>query len=477
MVRQIREGSLEAPTRHPVDWKSEEFYDETSLFQELERVFDICHGCRRCFSLCNSFPTLFDLVDESDTFEIDGVDHSDYWKVVDNCYLCDLCFMTKCPYVPPHEWNVDFPHLMLRAKIVGHKSGRTRFRDKVITSTDRIGKLASVPVVFNAVNSLNRSGIARKVMEKTLEIHKDADLPSFCSSGVHKRLLKEKSPDIKPKEIDLPIADGAIFEAGVSTTSSKMESPTTRSARGRHTTRRVAIFGTCYGKYNQPEMNSDLVTVFEHNQISMQVVKNDRCCGMPKLELGDIESVEKLKNQNIAQLIELVEDGWDIITPIPSCTLMFRQEIPLLFPDDEDVQVVCDAIFDPFEYLMLLHKRGWLNTNFTNSLGSVVYHAACHQRVQNLGATTKEVLSLLPDIELHFVARCSGHNGTYAIKKEFHDTSLKIARPIVNQVKRRKPDHLTSDCILAATHIANAVGNPDLEPKHPISLIRYAYGI
>ena len=115
----MREGSLEAPQRHPVEWNSPDFLNEQYLFQELERVFDICHGCRRCFSLCNSFPTLFDAVDESDTMEIDGVDKSKYWDVVDNCYLCDLCFMTKCPYVPPHEWQVDFPHLMLRAKIVG----------------------------------------------------------------------------------------------------------------------------------------------------------------------------------------------------------------------------------------------------------------------------------------------------------------------------------------------------------------------
>ena len=446
MVTEIREGSLEAPTRHPVEWKSKQFYDEESLFQELERVFDICHGCRRCFSLCNSFPTLFDLIDESDTMEIDGVEPSQFWDVVDNCYLCDLCFMTKCPYVPPHEWNIDFPHLMLRAKIVGHQQGRTRFRDKVITSTDRIGKLASVPVMFNAVNAINRSETARKVMEKTLGIHKDANLPDYHSSSSHRNLLRRQ-----------PLADEA-----------KSAGPT----KGR-----VAIFATCYGRYNHPQMNSDLIAVFEHNGIPVQVVENDRCCGMPKLEVGDIHAVEQLKNRNIPRLATLVDDGWDIITPIPSCSLMFRQEIPLLFPDDENVKKVQDAVFDPFEYLMLRHKNKLLQTDFKNSLGSAVYHAACHQRVQNMGAKTKAMLSLLPGIELTVIERCSGHDGTYAIKKEFRDASLKIARPVVNRTKKAKPDHLASDCVLAASHIADAVGDPNLQPQHPISLIRYAYGI
>ena len=151
-----REGSLEAPTRHPLDWRNPDFYDEQSLYKEMERVFDICHGCRRCISLCQSFPTLFDLVDEGKTGEMDGVDKKDYWKVVDQCYLCDVCYMTKCPYVPPHPWNLDFPHLMLRAKAVHFKKQGARFRDRLLTSTDRLGKLATIPVVVQTVNWANK---------------------------------------------------------------------------------------------------------------------------------------------------------------------------------------------------------------------------------------------------------------------------------------------------------------------------------
>ena len=174
-----REGSLEAPTRLPLKWREESFYDESALMAELERVYDICHGCRRCFSLCNAFPTLFDLIDECETMELDGVARTDYWKVVDHCYLCDMCFMTKCPYVPPHEWNVDFPHLMLRAKAVKHRTQGAKIRDRLISSTDLVGSLNSVPVIAPTVNALNRSKTARKVLERPWECTGERGCPAI----------------------------------------------------------------------------------------------------------------------------------------------------------------------------------------------------------------------------------------------------------------------------------------------------------
>ena len=177
-----REGNLQAPTRHPLDWRNPEFYDEAALEREMERVFDICHGCRRCVSLCQSFPTLFDLVDNSKTMEVDGVAKEDYAKVVEHCYLCDICYMTKCPYVPPHPWNLDFPHLMLRAKAVDFKKGRTRFRDRLLTSTDRVGRLATIPVVVQMVNKANTMRAARKVMDKVLGVAAGAQLPPYASA-------------------------------------------------------------------------------------------------------------------------------------------------------------------------------------------------------------------------------------------------------------------------------------------------------
>ena len=186
MAHEGREGGLDAPTRHPLNQNDPQFWDEDNLNEELERVYDICHGCRRCVSLCNAFPTLFDLIDESPTLEVDGIDVADYNKVVDQCYLCDLCYLTKCPYVPPHEWNVDFPHLMLRAKAINFRKGDTKFRDNIITSTDMIGKVASLPGINTLVNVGNKTAPIRAMLDKTLGIHKDAKLPPYTSNPARK---------------------------------------------------------------------------------------------------------------------------------------------------------------------------------------------------------------------------------------------------------------------------------------------------
>ena len=441
-----REGSLEAPTRHALDWKNADFWSEESLFKELERAFDICHGCRRCVSLCNSFPVLFDHVDESATGELDGVPKAAYWEVVDHCYLCDMCYLSKCPYVPPHPWNLDFPHLMLRAKAVQFRKGKTKFRDKLLTSTDLVGSLAGIPVVAEVVNATNRSTLGRKLLDKTLGVHAKAPLPAYYSKSFHKREARR---------------DKKVLEA-----------VPTDETRGK-----VVVFATCYGNRNLPQMNEDLVAVFNHNGIPVTTLAQEKCCGMPKLELGDLASVEKLKNQNIPQLAKLVDEGWDIVAPVPSCALMFKQELPLMFPEDEQVLRVQARMFDPFEYLMLRHKAGKLRVDFKNSLGKVAYHVPCHLRVQRIGLKTRDALKLVPDTTVETIERCSGHNGTYAVKREYHDVSVKIGRPVVQRVASAKPDHYSSDCPMAGDQIEHGLSEKGKGPEHPLSLIRQAYGI
>jgi len=441
-----REGSLEAPTRHALDWRNPEFYDQGSLFQELDRVFDICHGCRRCFSLCNAFPTLFDAIDESETMELDGVDKRKvYWEVVDHCYLCDMCYMTKCPYVPPHPWNVDFPHLMLRGKAVKYKKGEVNGRDKLLTSTDAVGRLAGIPVVAEIVNAANKNKAARKVLDKVLGVHPEALLPPYHSRTLQKRLAGHTRDDLVPEP--------------------------TEETRGK-----VALFGTCYGNYNEPHLGEDLTAVFEHNGIPVTLAKDSRCCGMPKLELGDLAAIEQSKAHNIPLLAGLVDEGYDIVAPVPSCVLMFKQELPLMFPDDPQVAKVRDAVFDPFEYLALRHKAGKLNTDFEKSLGKVAYHVACHLRVQNIGLKTRDVLNLIQDTQVEAIERCSGHNGTYAVKSEYHEVSMKIGKPVVSRVQKAAADHYSSDCPMAGHQIENGLRDGS-EPTHPMTLLRQAYGI
>jgi glycerol-3-phosphate dehydrogenase subunit C len=443
----LREGNLEAPTRHPLDWRNPEFYDEPAFLKEAERIFDICHGCRRCVSLCGAFPTLFDLVDASKTMEVDGVAKSDFWKVVDQCYLCDICYMTKCPYVPPHPWNVDFPHLMLRGKAQKFANGETTFRDRLLTSTDKLGKLATIPVVVQMVNKANAMPSARAVMEKVLGVAAKTELPPYA---------KRRFRDRPPASLQWPICDG------------------------QRTPGKVALFSTCYVNYNEPGIGYDLLAVLEHNRIPYTLVAQEACCGMPKLELGDLAAVEKLKDANISALATLARAGNAILTAVPSCTLMFKQELPLIFPGDPDVQAVADAMFDPFEYFVLRDKDGLLDRAFSRPLGKVSYHIPCHSRVQKIGQKTREVLEWVPDTTVNTVERCAGHDGTWGVKREYFDQSMKIGAPVFERMSDGDPDFVSSDCPIAGRRIAQGIaadGNSRARKEHPLTLLRIAYGL
>jgi len=445
----MREGSLEAPTRHPLDWKGADFWDQQKAEKELGRIFDICHGCRRCVSLCTTFPTLFDLVDNSKTMEVDGVAKADYWKVVDQCYLCDLCYMTKCPYVPPHPWNVDFPHVMLRAKAIKFRKGlrsQKAFRDRLLSSTDAMGKLAAIPVVAQTVNVLNRNKAARTAMQAVLGVHKDRELPPYAP-----KKFRSAAPEAKT----FPGRDG------------------------KNTPGKVAIFATCYANYNEPQMGHDLLAILEHNEVPYVLVDKEVCCGMPKFELGDLEGVDSLKLKNIPVLAKYAAQGYAILAPVPSCALMFKQELPLMYPDDPDTSAVGDAMFDPFEYFMLRKKDGLLKMDFKQPLGKISYHIPCHSRVQNIGQKTREALEMIPGTEVSVVERCSGHDGTWGVKTEYFDNSMKIGRPVFRQMAAAQPDYVSSDCPIAARHIMQGIGEEakNAIKAHPLTLLRKAYGL
>lgn len=446
-----REGNLEAPTRHPLDWKNPDFYDRDALNAEMERVFDICHGCRRCVSLCQSFPNLFDLVDATADGEVHGVTKQDYWQVVDQCYLCDLCYMTKCPYTPPHPWQLDFPHLMLRAKAVKHSQGLVGEGEKMLARTDVHGSFAGIPVVVQAVNAVNRSGIGRSLLESALGVHPAAWMP-----GLADKRFRHAAP---------------------------RQGSATEVKDGQRTPGKVAIFSTCFVNYNEPGIGHDLLKVLEHNAIPYVIVEKERCCGMPKLELGDLKAVEKHKDANMPVLAKYAAEGYAILSAIPSCTLMFKQELPLMFPDEADVQAVKAAMFDPFEYLVARHKDGLLKTDFKRDLGKVSYHIPCHGRVQNIGKKTEEMLKLIGQtvaVQVNTVERCSGHAGTYGVKLATHPVAMKIGKPVFKAMARNEPDVIASDCALAGHHIAQGMaqaGTPAKALQHPLSLLRNAYGL
>jgi glycerol-3-phosphate dehydrogenase subunit C len=318
------------------------------------------------------------------------------------------------------------------------------FRDKLLSSTDALGKLATIPVVVQAVNAANRNSLARGVMDKTLGIHKDRRLPEYDSAKFRKTAAADHS---------FPVKDG------------------------NNTPGKVAIYSTCYVNYNEPGIGHDLLKILKHNEIPAMIVEKEACCGMPKLELGDLEAVARNKEINIPVLARLAREGYAILTAVPSCTLMFKQELPLMFPDDADVKAVAEAMFDPFEYLVLRKKDGLLKMDFSKGLGKVSYHIPCHLRVQNMGQKTRELLEAVPGTEVTTVERCAGHDGTWGVKSEYFDNSMKIGRPVFRQMGEPDPDFISSDCAIAGRHIQQGIGDGKAAKQHPITLIRIAYGL
>lgn len=443
--------------RRPLNQHADWFHDPDNLASELTRVFDICHSCRRCVNLCNAFPTLFRLIDNSPGGEVDTVPVADFQQVVDQCYLCDLCYRSKCPYVPPHEWNLDFPQSILRAKVVKFEEGTTRWRDRLITSTGTLGQTASLPLLNPVANALTSSPLARSALEKTLGIHSEAHLPRY-HRPTFRNAMKHTRPDPEQHTDPLDVIE-------------------TTPAGGE----RVVLFATCYCNFNAPAIGHSLYRVLRHNGIEVSLPGREACCGMPKLELGDLTAVDHLMEQNIDVLYPLAKAGWMITSAMPTCVLMFRQMLPALYPDDARVQRVAEAFWDPFEFLHRLYRNNRLNLDFRHGLGVVSYHVACHQRAQGIGPRTQQILELIPDTQVKRIERCSGHNGTYAVKRESRRFANRIAAPVVAQVARHEADHMGSDCPLAGQHIEDrlgAAGHTDAPPaQHPLQLLCKAYGI
>ncbi len=440
----MREGSLDAPVRHPLAWESDEFYDEGKLDEETRRVFDICHGCRRCFNLCDSFPRLFDLIDESDSGELDTVDSKDFKPVIDACTLCDMCFMAKCPYVPPHEFDLDFPHLMLRHRAVQHRKNGIPFGESQMIKTDRNGKLGSALAPLANAATARSNTLLRPIVNRVLGVHQDAELPSFSKNtltGTSAGAVK-----INP--------DGA--GAG----------------------KKVALYATCYGNYNVTEIGHATQRVLALQGVE-SVFVHPECCGMPQLEKGDIAAVAA-KAKNIAACFKpYIEQGYDIVALVPSCALMLKFEWPLIVTDDADVQALSNSCFDVAEYLLSLKE---LSGSIEPIAQTVNVHIACHARAQNMGHKGAELLRKIPELNVKVIERCSGHGGSWGVMKENYEVALKLATPVARQVKRDGADIVTSECPLAGIHIGQALeeldGAPDVvHLSHPIMLLAQAYGI
>ncbi len=445
----MREGSLEAPTRHILDWENPDLADREKTEAEMERVFDICHTCRRCFNLCDSFPRLFDLIDNAPTGELDSVPKAAYKQVADACTLCDMCFMTKCPYVPPHEFNVDFPHLMLRYRAVEHKEGGIPLAQRELTRTDRNGKLAGkiAPLANWASDRHNR--LTRPLMEKVTGVDRNAALPKYHGRSFAMRA--KASP---------PVVDRTAPAAG----------------------RRAVLYATCFVNYNNPSIGEAAQAVLAKNGVETEVVY-PQCCGMPQLEGGDLAAVSANAKNISAALVPWIDKGYDVIALVPSCALMLKFEWPLIVPNDAAVKKLSEATYDISEYIVGLAKGEGLAPGLGALEGGVTLHIACHARAQNIGQKSAEMLRLLPDTEIKVIERCSGHGGSWGVMKGNFETAIKVGRPVARDAVKENSRYVASECPLAGLHILQGMelqakdGQVPAESQHPIELFARAFGI
>jgi glycerol-3-phosphate dehydrogenase subunit C len=446
-----REGSLEAPTRHPIAWRDDAFYDAAALDKEMRRVFDICHGCRRCFNLCDSFPRLFDLIDGSANEDVESVKSEDFAGVVEACTLCDMCFMTKCPYVPPHEFQLDFPHLILRARAVEAKQGKSDFTQRQLAEMDRNGRLARFASPL--INWASANKPMRAVMETVAHIDRSAELPKF-----HTRTFvsADRSDPVK--------ANAAAPAFGK---------------------RKAALYATCFVNYNKPATGLAARAVLNHLGVETKVAYPG-CCGMPFLEQAELDRVAANAAKVSKELIKLVDAGYDIVALTASCGLMLKFEWPLIVPDNDDVKRLADATFDIDEYVVDIAKKEGLPPGMHPLPEGVTVHLACHARAQNMGPKAAEMLRLIPDTPVDVIERCSGHGGTFGVVKPTHATAVKVGRPVFRTASQQARGHIASDCPLAAAHIVHNVKElaerdgstaKARAPEHPIEILARAYGL
>src|ERR1700730_9527014 len=445
----MREGSLEAPARHRIAWQDPDFTDREKTEAEMRRIFDICHTCRRCFNLCDAFPRLFDLIDNSESGELDTVAPADYRQIADACTLCDMCFMTKCPYVAPHEFNVDFPHVMLRYRAVERRQGRIPLQQRELVKTDRNGRLASMVAPLANWASERKNALTRPLLESVAGLDRNAALPKY---------------------------HGPTFV----TRSKRWAPPLDRTAPAHG--RKAVLYATCFVNYNNPSIGEAPRAFLARSGVETEVLY-PRCCGMPQLEQGELAAVAASARRVAATLGPWIDKGYDIIAFVPSCALMLKFEWPLIVPSDAAIEKLSRATFDVSEYIVDIARKEGLAAGLAPLNGGLTFHLACHARAQNIGQKAADMLRLLPEADVAVIERCSGHGGSWGVLKGNFETAVKVGTPVGRQALKNAKPFLSSECPLAGMHIVQEMeilagdGSVPVRSMHPIELVARAYGI
>ena len=439
-----KEGSTEAPVRHPIDFEHPDFLNPEKLDAEMRRVFDICHGCRRCFNLCDSFPKLFDMIDESENEDVESLSSQQFEPVVDACTLCDMCFMTKCPYVPPHDFNLDFPHLMLRYRSAQKKLNKLRFVPSQLAQIDRNAKIGvMLSSLVNWVSNI-KNKIFRKILELFAGIDMKVKLPVYNSETFTKYFKKNN---------DMINADAPSKN------------------------RKVVIYSTCFVNFNKKDTGVAALKVLKKNGVEVQEAYPG-CCGMPFLEQADLPKVVEQAKKVSKDLLEWINKGYQIVTLTASCGLMLKFEWPLLLPNDEKIKKLSKNVSDIDEYIVDIAQNEGLADGLNEIDGGVTVHHACHARAQNMGIKARDMLKFIPNIKIDVVERCAGHGGTFGVMKDTHKLAMKVGRPTARQIKNKNNKYMASDCPLAGKHLKQLEIDTNIsndEALHPIELMAKSY--
>jgi glycerol-3-phosphate dehydrogenase subunit C len=412
------------------------YWDEPGLAREVHRVFEVCNGCRMCFKYCDSFPKLFDFIDNRHDGDVGAVTESETRSVMDSCFQCKLCEV-QCPYTPRdgHEFQLDFPKLVHRYNAQHTRRDGVSLRSRALGDPDAAGALARASL--GLANVMNRVSAHRWFMEKALGIHRDKLLPDFA---------------------------GETFEAWAKAQGLIAEKPGGE----------VVLFQTCYVQNNEPQIGKDTVHVLEQNQVDVRCQSGLVCCGMPAWESGDLVELQRRASLNLGLLEPFVDRGAKVLAINPTCSMMLRQEYPTLVAveDRERAAKVAKAVRDPSEYLWGLRKEPRFNEAFADVPEKVAYHAPCHLRAQGVGFKGRDLIRKA-GAEVSTVMECCGHDGTYAMKTESFEASVRVGKRALDGV-REDPDATTwvTDCPLAALQFQQHAGR---KPLHPMSLLANSY--
>ncbi len=417
------------------------YWDGDALAQEIERTFEICHGCRLCFKYCDSFPSLFSFIDERHDGNVRRITADETDHVMDECFQCKLCEV-QCPYTvrDQHEYQLDFPKLVHRYKAQRTRDqGKVSLRDKVLGDPDRTAKLARASL--GAANALNsRSKLHRKFLEKTLGIHPDKELPTFAGSTFEKWATEQGLISDSPDEGE------------------------------------VVLFQTCYVQHNEPQIGRDTVEVLQKSSVEVTCEKGLQCCGMPAWESGDLETMRAKAAHNLERLEAHVDAGKKVLAVNPTCSMMLRQEYPTLVTESDRprAEKVAAAVMDPAEFLWSIRNEERFNQDFRSSPGdTVAYHAPCHLRAQAVGFKGRDLIRRIPGVTPTTTMECCGHDGTYAMKTEGFEVSVRIGKKAFDGMQAAEEAEVwATDCPLAATQFAQHAGR---RPMHPMSILARAY--